>query len=383
MRNILGGTTKMYDKSKISQIFVKDIENGMVIAKDVLDSNGGLLLAEGFEIKEAFKIKRLLNQYNVLFASIIKEEIESIPNNQVHITEKTQLLVSDSNRQIPIKSINEFNENKEVLKESFDRFIKGEKIERHEVEKKINDTLNIFKGNINIFQLMQSVKHSDDITYSHCHNVALVSYSMGQWLGLDEKDLQELALSGMLIDIGKIQIDDKLLNKEGKLTNDEFLDLKKHSIFSHEIIKDYEFISDRVKSAVLCHHERMDGSGYPLGLKDDKISLFARIIAIADVYNALISHRPYRNKKTPFEAIRILETEYMDKLDANILYLFLHRVASNYIGQEVTLSSGDKGEIVFIPKHNLFRPIIKLKNQEQILDLSHSHNTHLDIVEFC
>jgi len=383
MRNILGGTTKMYDKSKISQIFVKDIENGMVIAKDVLDSNGGLLLAEGFEIKEAFKIKRLLNQYNVLFASIIKEEIESIPNNQVHITEKTQLLVSDSNRQIPIKSINEFNENKEVLKESFDRFIKGEKIERHEVEKKINDTLNIFKGNINIFQLMQSVKHSDDITYSHCHNVALVSYSIGQWLALDEKDLQELALSGMLIDIGKIQIDDKLLNKEGKLTNDEFLDLKKHSIFSHEIIKDYEFISDRVKSAVLCHHERMDGSGYPLGLKDDKISLFARIIAIADVYNALISHRPYRNKKTPFEAIRILETEYMDKLDANILYLFLHRVASNYIGQEVILNSGDKGEIVFIPKHNLFRPIIKLKNQEQILDLSHSQYKHFDIVEFC
>jgi len=68
MRNILGGTTKMYDKSKISQIFVKDIENGMVIAKDVLDSNGGLLLAEGFEIKEAFKIKRLLNQYSI-FAS--------------------------------------------------------------------------------------------------------------------------------------------------------------------------------------------------------------------------------------------------------------------------------------------------------------------------
>jgi len=373
----------MHDKSKTSQIFVKDIENGMVIAKDVLDSDGGLLLAEGFEIKEAFKIKRLLNQYNILFASIIKEEIESIPNNQVHITDETQLLVSDSNRQIPIKSINEFNENKEVLKESFDRFIKGEKIEQHEVEKGIKDTLNIFKGNINIFQLMQSVKHSDDITYSHCHNVALVSYSIGQWLGLDEKELQELALSGMLIDIGKIQIDDKLLNKEGKLTNDEFLDLKKHSIFSHEIIKDYEFISDRVKRAVLCHHERMDGSGYPLGLKGDKISLFARIIAIADVYNALISHRPYRNKKTPFEAIRILETEYMDKLDANILYLFLHRVASNYVGQEVMLSSGDKGEIVFIPKHNLFRPIIKLKNQEQILDLSNSQHTHLDVVEFC
>ncbi len=373
----------MNKKSGYSQIFVKDIENGMVIAKDILGSNGEILLAEGFKINEAFKIKRSLNQHNVLFVSIVKEETEQVKKERLQTKEKVQILTSDINSQMLTKSINEFNENKMVLKESFNKFVKGQKIEQQEIEKGISDTLKLSKGNINVFQLMQSVKHLDDITYSHCHNVALVSYSIGQWLDLKENDLQELALSGMLIDIGKIQIDDKLLNKEGKLTNDEFLELKKHSIFSHEIIKGYEFISDRVKKAVLLHHERMDGSGDPLGLKGSKIPLFARIIAIADVYNALISDRPYRDKKTPFEAIRILETEYMDKLDANILYLFLRRVASNYIGQGVILNNGDKGEIIFIPKHNLFRPIIKLKNEEQILDLGHNQYEYLDVVEFC
>lgn len=374
--NVSGGA-KIMKKKLYSQIFVKDIENNMVIGRDVLGSNGEVLLAEGFQIKEAFKIKRLLNQHNVLFISIVREEAEIV------VQKKIQPTTSNSNNQELIKTINEFSENRKVMKESFDRFVRGEKVKKWEIEKEINNTLKVFKGNINIFQIMQSVKHLDDITYSHCHNVALVSYTIGRWLGLNEKDLQELALSGMLIDIGKIQIDDQLLNKKGTLTNDEFVELKKHSIFSHEIIKDYEFISDRVKDAVLLHHERMDGSGYPLGLKGDKIPLFARIIAIADVYNALISDRPYRDKKTPFEAIRILETEYMNKLDTNILYLFLRRVASNYIGQGVLLNNGENGEIVFIPKHNLFRPVIKMEKSEQILDLGHTQYKYLDIIEFC
>ena len=375
------GVSKMDNKVRYSQIFVKDIENGMVIARDVLDSSGGRLLAQGFEVKEAYNIRRLLNQHHVSFVSIIKEETEPARIKKSSDRE-FESEAEDKNSKLLRESVKEFNENRIIVKESFDRLMKGETVEQKDIEEAINNTLNIFQGKINVFQLMQSVKHLDDITYAHCQNVALVSYSIGQWLDLKIPDLQELALAGMLIDIGKSKVDHEILNKKGKLSNDEFIEVQKHSIHSYDIIKDYDFISERVKKAVLCHHERMDGSGYPLGLKGDKIPLFARIIGVADVYNALISHRPYRRKKTPFEAIKILESEYMDKLDTSILYLFLRRIASNYIGQGLILNNGEKGEIVFIPKHNLFRPIIKLKNTEQVLDLSKVDNEYLDIVEF-
>ncbi len=320
------------------QIFAKEVENGMILAKDVLNKNGEILLAKNFEITSAITIKRLLNQHGVLFVSILKEK-DMIPQKEAGTA-----IDSLKNEELA-KITSEITENREVIKQSFDKLVKGEKVEREDIENKVKDTLEVFKKSTNILQIMQNVKYLDDITYSHCHNVALISYTIGRWLELKEEDLQELALAGMLTDIGKVEIDEKLLNKKEPLTNDEFWDLKNHTILSHEIIKEYDFISDRVKRAVLLHHERMDGSGYPLGLAGERIPLFARIIAIADIYDALISDRPYRGKKTPFEAIKILETEYITKLDTSILYLFLRRIASNYIGQRIVINSGEEGEI--------------------------------------
>ena len=357
------------------QISIKNIENGMIVASDVFDTSGKRLLAEGFEIKTAFKVRILLNQHNIVFIKVKKEDING--SSQQHTLVEKNTEVEDLKR-----AAFKINKNKQILKISLNKFIQGEDMEAKEIESMVKNTISLFKNDINIFQIMQSVKDLDDITYSHCQNVSLVSYSIGEWMELDDKDLEELALTGMLIDIGKIKVDTDVLNKEGKLAYDEFVEVKKHCIFSHEIIKEYDFISDRVKKAVLLHHERIDGSGYPLGLKGTDIPFFARIVAIADVYNALISHRPYRDKKTPFEAIRVLETEYMDKLDTSILYLFLRKIAENYIGQNIILNNGEEGEIVFIPKFNLSRPLIKMRKDNQILDLSSSENTLLNIIEF-
>lgn len=363
------------------QVFVRDVESGMVLGKDVLSKNGEILLAKGIEITSAVTIRRLLNQHGVALITVEKEK--TLPAIE-EITYERQVIdpLEGIEDQEVIRVINEITENREVIKESFDKFVRGEKVEKKDIEKRIEDTLEVFKKSANIFQIMQNVKYLDDITYSHCHNVSLISYTIGRWLDLKENDLRDLALAGMLIDIGKVQIDQKLLNKKGQLTEDELWDLRNHSILSHEIIKDYDFISERVKRAVLLHHERMDGSGYPLGIKGDEIPLFARIIAVADVYNALTSDRPYRDKKTPFAAIKILETEYMGKLDTSILYLFLRRIASNYIGQRILLNNEQRGEIIFIPQHNIYRPIIKIQDSQEVIDLSEKQNMHLDIVEF-
>lgn len=364
------------ENKNYKQISVKNIKDNMIIASDIFDYEGNRLLAKGFKITSGLRVRRLLNQHNIWFVKVLKED-EDIPSPEDNMTEKENIETLKMR-----KAAFQINKNRVLLKESLDRFIMGEKVKPEEIENMIKDTIKLFKNDINIFQIMQNVKDADDITYAHCQNVSLISYSIGEWMELNEEDLKELALAGMLIDIGKTKVDENVLNKERELVYDEFVEIKKHSIYSYEIIKDYEFINDRVKKAVLHHHERIDGSGYPLGLRGKRIPLFARIVAIADVYNALISDRPYRGKKTPFEAIRVLETEYMDKLDTSILYLFLRKIAENYIGQSILLNNKKEATIIFIPKHHLARPIIRMKDDNSILDLSQKENIHLDIIEF-
>lgn len=371
----------MAQKKLYRQVFIRDIENGMVIAKDVLNSKGEILLAKGFKVTTAIVIKRLLSQHGVMLVNIFREEIQPSVQKPIYDKAETEIISDNINKGLT-KIVDRFSDNKESIRESLDKFVKGEKIEESEIKEEVKEILKVFEGNVNVFQIMQNVKYLDDIVYSHCYNVALISYTIGSWLGLDKTDLKELTLCGMLIDIGKTRVDAELLNKKGTLTKNEFEDLKEHSVLGHEIIKDYDFISEEVKRAVLLHHERTDGSGYPLGLKGDGIPLFARIVAIADVYNALVSDRPHRGKRTPFEAIKVLETEYMDKLDTGILYLFLRRIASNYIGQRILLSNYRRGEIVFIPKYNIHRPIVRFQEDGQVIDLGDEQFMDLDIVEF-
>ena len=108
--------------------------------------------------------------------------------------------------------------------------------------------------------------------------------------------------------------------------------LKSHVIHSFNFIKDNDLVSEKVKKGVLFHHERFDGSGYPRGIKGDDIPLYSKIIAVADIYNALTSIRAHRPKMTPFQAIKILEEEHRDKLDPKVLYVFLNKIGSAYVG---------------------------------------------------
>ncbi len=372
----------MVQENLYYQVLVNDVEKDMIIAKDVLNSKGEILLAKGFKVITAATIRRLLSQHGITLVNILVEETQSSVQGPAYDKGEISVALDGINNKGLVGVADEFGSNREDIKKSFNKFIQKGKIGKQEIEERINEILGIFKGKTNVFQIMQNVKHLDDVIYSHCHNVALISYMIGRWLKLDETDLEELALGGMLSDIGKTQLDGKLLNKKGLPTDNEFAELKEHSALGYEMIKDYDFISERVKKAVLFHHERIDGSGYPLGLKGEEIPLFARIIAIADIYNALVSDRPYRDKKTPFGAIRVLETEYMDKLDTGILYLFLRRIASNYTGQRILLNNSQRGEIVFIPKYNIHRPVIRLQESGQVVDLNDSQYMRLDIAEF-
>ncbi len=368
-----------YAMEEARTLLIEDLRNGMIFDEDVINRFGNVLVIGGTKISEVERMKEYLRDHKIEAVRIRRDMgFEDIDLDLLDIDEDETLK--------RLQYIAEFREDfaqiKDNLQNEFDAILKGEGINTDNISSSIEKALVAFKGNVNVFQLIEKIKDLDDITYAHSHNVTLISYAIGQWLGLKAEDLEKLTLSAMLLDIGKMKMDPELLNKKGPLTTDEKDECKKHVLYSYELVKDFENIDNKIKQTILLHHERMDGSGYPMGFKRDKIPLFSRIVAIADIYNALTSGRPYREKKTPFEAIRILETEYIDKLDTKILYIFLRRIGNCFIGQRVRLNDGRRGDIVFLPKQYLYKPIIKLIPSDEMLDLIEPKNEGVYIVDF-
>ncbi|MGV8154368.1 MAG: HD-GYP domain-containing protein [Alkaliphilus sp.] len=359
-------------KLKMREIAIEELKNGMMLARDVVSNRGNVLMPKGLKLEEIPRTQLFLEQHGIYFVFVEKME-----------TSNTSDLTESEKEEQEIELFrDDYIAVRDSMENDFQKIIQGDSIEEKQVVENLDKILEAFGHNMNVFQLMQRMEGLDDITYAHSYNVTLISYSIGQWVKLSKKQLEDLTMASMLLDIGKMKVDSKILNKTEDFTNDDLVECKKHVVYSYEAVKNYDFVSQDIKQAILTHHERMDGSGYPLAIKGDKIPLFARIIAIADIYSALTSDRPYREKLTPFQAIKILEREYVQKLDTEILYSFMRRIGSCFIGQLVELSNGKAGRIIFIPKQNIYRPVVQIEMTKEIVDLNNRENHDIEIITF-
>lgn len=220
-----------------------------------------------------------------------------------------------------------------------------------------------FKDNFKIIGCINLFKYADSYTYTHSINVALLSMLIGQWMKYGDHMIESLLIAGLLHDVGKMKVDPAILNKPGKLTEREFEEMKKHPRYSYELLQPERSISLDVKVGILMHHEKMDGSGYPYGVYSENINDIAKVLAVADVYDAMLSERPYQKKHSPFDVIQLMQEGVFGKLDTKILLTFLTHIASYYIGVYVQLSTGEIGEVVAINPACVYRPIIKVKDK--------------------
>jgi putative nucleotidyltransferase with HDIG domain len=242
-----------------------------------------------------------------------------------------------------------------------------EKIE--DISKSIDSSIN---DSSNIIKCLAEIKSSDEYTYTHSINVALYSMLIAKWLDLPECSIQEVIQAGLLHDIGKVKVPDEIINKNSRLTADEFKVIKKHPIYGYDLIKDLNSINENIKKAVLLHHERIDGSGYPFGYSGSSISLLAKIVSVADVYDAITQNRVYKDKATPFDAFEIFLTTGKSMFDTTVLNAFLKNMAAFYVGSNVILNNGDTGKIVYVPPQDILSPIISVRSN--YIDLSRECN---------
>ncbi len=232
--------------------------------------------------------------------------------------------------------------------------------------------------NRNLMVNIIDIRAYDDYTYSHSINVAVLSTMLGAVLGMGRQTLHELAMGALVHDLGKVFIDKRIINKESKLTLEEFEEVKRHSLAGYNYLAPSKVIPPEAKTAVLTHHEQYNGNGYPAGLSGEAIHLFGRIIAVVDVYDALVSDRPYRRALLPSDAIEYIMSGYNTLFDPLVVDAFIRKVAPYPVGTCVRLSNDCIGIVVENFENTCLRPKLQLiedgKTVPRYIDLTHDYN---------
>jgi HD-GYP domain-containing protein (c-di-GMP phosphodiesterase class II) len=199
-----------------------------------------------------------------------------------------------------------------------------------------------------------------DYIYHKSIMVGLSSYTLAKWIGVPQKDLLQVALAGLLHDIGNVKVDHLILAKKKALTQSEMDEVKQHTVTGYAILKNVPALTEGAKLCALQHHEREDGSGYPLGVKSDKIHSFAKIVAITDIYHAMTNDRVYKSSMSPYLVLEQLFTESFGKLDPSMVQVFINKSTQFGHGTLVKLSDNRVGEIVFSDRSNPTRPWVNV-----------------------
>ncbi len=338
----------------------------MVLANDVFSYDSNTKLIDKGTVLGEKDIARLA------FYSIIDVLIEDTP---VHDEPDKGGDSTGSTHSERLKHSKEFQEFKADFEQCTSRFehtigdiLKGNKeLDIDDMMSPIYSLLGEGRNTSNIFDMLHNLRLYDDATYTHCINVALISNIIAQWLRWDEAEIETATQAGLFHDIGKLLIPDSIITKPGQLTDAEYTLVKTHPQKGYDAMRPLS-ISTHVKNAALMHHERCDGTGYPLKLRGPQIDKFAKLVAIADVYDAMTSARYYRGPLCPFIAISMFEDEGFQKYDPEMILAFLHNIVNTYLLNTVRLNTGETGEIIFINSTHLSRPTIKVGND--YIDLS-------------
>ena len=204
---------------------------------------------------------------------------------------------------------------------------------------------------------ISALKTSDEYTFKHSVDVATLAMIIAKRLGMSSREVYDIGIAGLLHDMGKAQIPNEILNKPGRLTDDEFQVMKSHSRLGYNILKKRNEFPPMIPVAVLQHHEKMNGTGYPLKCKADKIVPFAKILSVADVYDALVTERPYKKAFSQRTAVEMIMS-MTDQLDIDSMRSFLDTVILYPVDSNVRLSNGETARVVENKPGVVLRPTV-------------------------
>lgn len=337
---------------------------GMIVAENVMSYDHQLILTKGTVLTDKLITKLAL--YGVVAINVEDDVTEPVPQGEADEPETaasfTEPSYFDRIRQSP--AFQQFRKEYEANIVSFKGMINN-MVERNiklEVDTLLCNALNVIssgQGQIGILDMLQNMREYDDSTFAHCLNVALISNLFATWLKWKPEEIEMATICGLLHDVGKLSVPYDIITKPGKLSVEEYAQIKQHPISGYKLLLQQD-VDDHVRNSALMHHERCDGTGYPMHLQGKQIDSYAGIVAIADVYDAMTAARVYRGPMCPFRVIEIFETEGYEKYNVMYLLIFLENVVNSYIQNRCRLSDGRVGTIIYINKHKLSKPTVQV-----------------------
>lgn len=327
------------------EILASELEEGMVLATPVYDLNGKLLLSEGIVLRQIYIQKIIdLKLEKVL---IYDTNLSIISRNDDFETIVMKDMILNSTR----------SDAKEVVKGCMADVVAKSQIDMDKlylvVNQIVDEILSLDAVTVNLSQL----REVDQYIFDHSVNTCVLSLITGIYMGFNKIRLLELGIGAILHDIGKVMLPQDILNKPDRLEDDEYGIMKLHTLRGYEALKGNKQFAEGTLAVILSHHERCDGGGYPKGLHKDDIHVYAKIVTVTDVFDAITADKVYSKKDDPYRAMSFIISELDTKFDREIVKKFLKVVGYYPLGLYVTLNNGDYGVIT---KAHKDRPVVRI-----------------------
>ncbi len=350
---------------KVRLVNLNDIKPDMILARDVVTLDGHMLIPK--ETPVAAINPDFLRSKNIDCIFVKDFSVANIPEP------KEEPLITST--PIPVTSRKDFKEFTTVYenvtgitKKYISAISNGTAVSKAELIQPVEHVISTLRRKSDIVSFIGSIKEKDSEMFSHSNNVSLLCNLFGQWLGLNEEDLNNLTTAGMLHDIGKTLLPSNMINKSSTLSMADNYEYYNHPLLGYKIVQNQD-LSESIKLAVLMHHERMDGTGFPSGLKDTSISDMAKIIYICNTYENLTANRGRKFGNSPFDVLHLFETSGYAEMDPKYLLIFIRNIAFAFVGNWVQLSNNEQARVFFINHNTLSRPIVHTSSGN-VIDLS-------------
>ncbi len=331
----------------------QELKPGMVLDQDILNQSHIVILGEGTVLTQEHI--NSLERIDVDFV-FIKDEVSAPKETTEVIKHKEEYRASAFDKAVS------------QMEKIHNQIKNDESLVYNEIFDCVKDLVKAFYGYDDVMDVLDNIKADRPYSLYHAPSVAVISVLLGKWLHLEHQKIYQLAMGAYLSHIGMFKVPEDILNAPRQLNFQELEMVKAHIQYSVDILTKSDGFSDEIISIVLQYHERCDGNGYPYMMDNVEISMLSKIVAVADVFHALLCDRPYRNAYNVFEATKIIWEMSFNELEITVAERLVKFMAAFWMGKKVQLSTGDVGEIVMINKYDYFKPLIRVG--ERFIDLS-------------
>lgn len=336
-------------------ININDAKQTFILEEDIFDKNGLLLVSKGSALTEDIIQKIKTADFNIVAVSEASGSEEAVSKEEAP-QESEAMSADDKSFMVNILKVTVTNI--KLLGKDYFSPVKPLALEC------VNEIAQYEEA----VSLLYKLSKIDAYTINHSIRVGLLSALISHWEESPKERIKKSFLAGLFSQVGKLGVPKSLILKTDPLSEDELKVIKSYTLYSDEFLKDLPFIDDEISAAILQSTEKLNGSGYPMGLRGTQISYLAQIVGVSNIFDAAINNKSYRSAISPFKIAAELFDDSIEQLSPKATIPLVKAIQSCFIGMKVELSNGETGEVVYMNKIDPTRPMVKVN--DTIYDLS-------------